>query len=116
MINIYMSVVNANSKEHFYDLVKNGKCIIDFHGEWCPPCVKLGKELDKIANSIPDVTIIKVNVNDLDDIAEALDVSTIPHIAFYDNGKLLPSSMKGISNYKEIIKTSKEVFKSSKKK
>lgn len=109
-----MSIVEATSNENFIELIKNDNCMIDFYGEWCSPCEKLMKNLDKINQEHPNVTIIKVNCNDLDAVAEKYQVTQIPHIAFYKDGKLHGEYMV-TSDHNEIIDKMKEIFQSDKK-
>lgn len=103
-------IYEAKSKEEFTALIrKNKKCIVDFYGSWCNPCKKLGANLNKITDEMKDVTVIKVDVNDLDDIAARYEVTTIPHVMFYHEGHLMPKGIK-TSEYTEVMEVAKDQF------
>jgi thioredoxin 1 len=106
-----MSIVEAKTKEEFTTYLKKyNKCIVDFYAEWCQPCNKLSDKLNKITEELKDINIIKVNVNDLDDIACKYNVTTIPHIMFYNNGKLEKQYLN-TSEYTDIIKFAHNIYK-----
>ncbi len=100
---------NNDDVEKFDILTKNCKlCVVDFYADWCGPCKKLGFELENklhlhknlvlnLANSddLNDIeklkskiAIVKVNIDVLDDLANNYQVSSIPHVIFFKNGKL----------------------------
>ena len=94
---------------------KYENCIIDFYGDWCSPCNKLSENLHKIIDEVKNVVIIKVNVNDLDDIASRYLVTVIPHIIFYTKGKL-DEKYINTSDYLDIINLANNIFNNSNKK
>ena len=105
-----MSVFEAKNKEDYVNLLKkHEKCIVDFYGEWCGPCTKLSGNINKITEELKNVVVIKVNVNDLDDIAEIYNVTVIPHIIFYHKGKLNEKYLQS-SDYQDIISLAKDLF------
>jgi thioredoxin 1 len=105
-----MSIFEVKNKEEYASLLKkNDNCIVDFYGEWCAPCMKLGGNLSKITDEVKNVVIVKVNVNDLDDIAERYEVTTIPHIIFYKKGKLMEKYLLS-SDYEDVINLAKDLF------
>jgi thioredoxin 1 len=108
-----MPVIKAENKAHFIELVKNDKVVVDFYGMWCEPCKKLLSNVDKILEKFPDVTFVKVDVNDLDDIAEEFKVESIPHLVFFKKGKLQTDYMQN-SDYNVIMSHMEKVFNSKK--
>lgn len=64
-----------------------GKVLVDFWAEWCGPCQMLNPIIDEIAAEKPDVKIVKVNVDEEIDLAAAYNISSIPAIMIFDNGK-----------------------------
>lgn len=105
-----MSILEAKNKEQFIEFIKKDKCMILIHANWCEPCNKLKSNLDSITEEIPDMTIVKVDVNDLDDIAYTFKVTKIPHIAFLKNGELQRDHFSGINDHNAICETAKEIF------
>lgn len=104
-----MTIIEVESNEHFVETVKTGQCMVDFFATWCGPCQNLFKNLHKIEEEFPDVTIVKVDVDNHDDIAETYKVKTIPHIIFYNDGKLQEKYLQ-TSDHNYIIEHMKDIF------
>ncbi|MGM9877080.1 MAG: thioredoxin [Bacilli bacterium] len=72
-------------KENLDDLVKEGKCLVDFYAQWCGPCKMLSPILEELEN---DIKIIKVDVDKLPKLAEQFRVMSIPTLVFFNDGKV----------------------------
>ena len=59
-----------------------GIYIIDFYANWCAPCRMLGEVLDSLEN----VNIIKINVDEHEDLARKYKVMSIPHMLWRKDG------------------------------
>jgi thioredoxin 1 len=105
-----MPVIEAKNPEHFIELIKNDRCIIDFFATWCAPCKRLGDNLAEISEKLDDITIVKVDINELDTVAQAYNVSIIPYIVFYK--KRLPRESMQTSNHLEIIEKAQKLYES----
>lgn len=64
-----------------------GKVLVDFWAEWCGPCQMLNPIIEEIASEKPDVKIVKVDVDEEIDLAAQYNISSIPAIMIFDNGK-----------------------------
>ena len=104
-----MAIVEAETKEQFIELIKNDKCVVDFFGTWCDPCKKLLGNMDKVAEAFSDVTIIKVDVNELDNVSEMFGVTVIPHLVFFKKGKLQKDYIQ-TSDHEVLIAHMKKIF------
>ncbi len=82
-----MSIIHA-TEENFYEKFKEGKVLVDFFAEWCGPCKMIAPILEQIAAERNDVTIIKVNVDEVESAARTYNIMSIPAILFFDNGVL----------------------------
>jgi len=56
--------------------------LVDFYADWCGPCKMLGSVLE----SMEDVSIIKVNVDEHPELATKFGVMSIPTIIIFKNG------------------------------
>ena len=66
----------------------NGAAVVDFWAPWCGPCRMMGPIVESLATKMAGkVKITKLNVDDSPDIAAKFNVSTIPTIIFFKNGK-----------------------------
>ena len=64
--------------------------IVDFWATWCGPCRMLSPLLDEIEEEMADkITVVKVNVDDADEIAMRFRIMSIPTLLFFKNGELV---------------------------
>lgn len=77
--------------------------LLDFYADWCGPCKMLSPVLHEIAEEKADVLKIgKVNVDEQMELAERFQVSSIPMMVLFKNGKAVAKSV-GYHSKKEII-------------
>lgn len=69
-------------EEKLEDLVKDGTHLVDFYADWCGPCKMLGSVLE----TMEDVDIIKINVDEHPDLATKFGVMSIPTMIVFKNG------------------------------
>ena len=74
---------------NFDELLQDGKLVIvDFWAVWCGPCRMLSPLLDEVEEEMADkVTVVKVNVDDADEIAMRYRIMNIPTLLFFKNGQ-----------------------------
>ena len=74
---------------NFAELLQDEKLVIvDFWAVWCGPCRMLSPLLDEVEEEMADkVTVVKVNVDDADEIAMQYRIMNIPTLLFFKNGQ-----------------------------
>lgn len=78
------------TSENYDSLIEQNKdkiIIADFWAEWCGPCKMLGPVLQEIDNENDNIQIIKVNVDEQQDIAVKFGVQSIPTMVVYKDGQ-----------------------------
>lgn len=83
--------------ENFDEEIKNGKVLVDFYADWCGPCKALGEVLETLEN----VSILKINVDEHQDIAMKFSVMSIPTIILFEDGNQLKKNV-GFMNKEEL--------------
>jgi thioredoxin 1 len=70
----------------FIEEVKSGTTIVDFWAEWCGPCKMVAPVLEDISEE-NNVRLLKINVDEETELADALNITSIPVIMLYNNGE-----------------------------
>ena len=72
-----MSVLQITDKASFDQLCSehaNKLILIDFHATWCGPCKQVMPHLPDMATDYPDVVVVKVDVDEADQLSEEFQV------------------------------------------
>ena len=88
-------------KENFKELIKE-KILVDFYANWCGPCKMIAPELEKVESS---VKVVKVDVDEHEELARQYGVMSIPTLILFDNGKEIKRTIGFIDreNIKKFI-------------
>ena len=87
-------------KENFKELIKEGVHLVDFYAEWCGPCKMMGPVLEGIEDKID---IIKVNIDEHEDLASEYRIMSIPTLIFFKDGEIV-NEIVGFTPEEELIK------------
>lgn len=89
--------------ENFDEVINNNKLVlVDFYAVWCGPCSMQKKVLDKISTSRTDFNILKVNIDESEDLAIKYAIDSIPTLMVFKDGKLMEKRV-GFSEENSII-------------
>jgi thioredoxin 1 len=66
---------------------KNKLVIVDFFAEWCFPCTMMAPIFERFAEKNSEVKFAKINVDDASDLSDQYEISSIPCIIFFKDGK-----------------------------
>ncbi len=79
---------------------KDKPIILDFYAEWCAPCKKLTPILEKITKDQEGkFKLIKVNIDNVPQLATALSVKSIPTLFLIYRGNVM-DQMTGVDDKK----------------
>jgi thioredoxin 1 len=66
--------------------------VVKFGAEWCGPCVHMEQVLDELASSVSgQVKIVRVDIDEMPQLASHYSVSTIPRIFLFQDGRVVSS-------------------------
>lgn len=88
--------------ENLEDLIKKGTVLVDFYAEWCGPCKMLSPILETL-----DCDVVKINVDEHNDLAVKNGVMSIPNVFIYKDGEL-KEKFVGFKSKEEIEKILKK--------
>jgi thioredoxin 1 len=83
------NIVHINSSNWESEVLKSDKPVfVDFWAEWCGPCRMVGPVVEEIAQSNSDkIKVVKLNVDENQDIAMKYGIQSIPSLLVIKNGK-----------------------------
>ena len=96
----HLEIVNEFEKEVQGELV-----IVDFYADWCGPCQMLAPVLEDLDKEV-NVKIVKINVDDIPELARQFRVMSIPTLLLFKDGKFVKKELgyMPIERLREFIK------------
>jgi thioredoxin 1 len=85
--------------------IGNNYTLVDFYADWCGPCKMLAPILEELKD---EIQIIKVNVDENEEVAMKYGVMSIPTLVFFKNGKAI-HQMVGFTNKEDLLDIIKEM-------
>ena len=94
-------LINYNN-EDFKELIKE-RVLVDFYADWCGPCKMLSPLIENISK---EIKVIKVNVDQYEELSREYGIMSIPCIILFENGKELKRNIGFLEEekLKEFIK------------
>ncbi len=86
-------------EDKFEDIIKDKKVLVDFYADWCGPC----KMISPILETITEVEVLKVNVDEFGELSQKFGVMSIPTLIYFENGTEKNKAI-GFKNKEEILK------------
>ena len=98
-----MEIIKANSQNFEEEVIKSEKIVlVDFYADWCGPCKMLSPIIDEVAEENDDIKVVKVNVDDSQDLAMKYQVMSIPTLVVIKNGSEINRSV-GLIDKAQIL-------------
>ena len=99
-----MMLVKDMNKENFQEeVVQSDKpVLVDFWASWCGPSRMVSPIVDEIAQERPDVKVVKVNVDQEQELALQFGVMSIPTLVVMKDGKVVNQAV-GVRPKEQIL-------------
>jgi thioredoxin 1 len=93
-----MKVIEGNQNNFEKEVLKSEKkVLVDFNADWCGPCKMLKPVIEEFAESQDEIKVVSVNIDDEEDLAEEYNVSSIPCLVVFEEGKEVKRNVGFIS-------------------
>ena len=84
-----MDANDTNFEEKVIEKSKKILVVVDFWASWCVPCNMLSPALEKAVDSYGDkAVLVKINVDECPEISNKFDISAIPAVKLFKDGKI----------------------------
>lgn len=84
-----MSIIHIENKEQFVNEVLHSEkpVLVDFFATWCGPCKMIAPVLEEVAEEREDVKVVKIDVDQVQELAIEYRVMSIPTLIVFRDGK-----------------------------
>jgi len=85
-----MGAANVTEQNFDNEVLKSDKTVlVDFWAEWCGPCKMISPIIDEIAEEQSGLKVVKVNVDESQQLAAKHNVMSIPTLLVIKNGEVV---------------------------
>ncbi len=104
-------IYQVKSIAEFDKYVKDSeKVVVDVYASWCGPCKMLAPVLEDASSQRRNITFLKVDYDDVNEVSDRYDVLVVPTILFFKNGKLI-GDCTGYRPLEDILQEIDRAFK-----
>lgn len=93
-------------EEDFAKIISEEDVLVDFYADWCGPCKMLSPIVEQVAQENKDIKVVKINIDQEQDIAIKYEIMSIPTLVVIKNGNETNRSVGliGKSDILELVK------------
>ena len=85
-----MSAISVNKNNFNQEVLNSDKPVLmDFWAPWCSPCRMVVPLIEEIAKERSDIKIVKINVDEEQELAMQFGVMSIPTLVVMKDGKII---------------------------
>ena len=99
-------VINLTNENYGDYIHGENPVVVDFWATWCGPCRMVGPVIDSLADEYEGkMSICKVNVDDMPDVASEYKIMSIPTVMIMKKGEIIDKAVgvRTKEEYKNMI-------------
>jgi thioredoxin 1 len=80
------SIINVKTLGEYSQILKNNRYVVaNFSASFCKPCKEIAPFIEELVVSYPNITFLKIDIEDASDIIDYHNITSIPFFKFYKN-------------------------------
>ncbi|AVQ22662.1 thioredoxin [Fusobacterium nucleatum subsp. nucleatum ATCC 23726] len=90
-----MAIVKGTKENFDAEVLKASGVVVvvDFGANWCGPCKSLVPILDEIVEEDPSKKIVKVDIDEQEELAAQYKIMSVPTLLVFRNGEIIDKSI-----------------------
>jgi thioredoxin 1 len=102
-----MAVREIKTSDQFYDYIdiksKYSYAVAYFTASWCGPCQHIAPKIPEIAENVPDVKIMKIDIDEHRKLSSKYNVLSVPAFLLFKRGSKTPIDQVNGANLKKLM-------------
>jgi len=89
-----MAYINVNKHNFQEEVLQSDRpVLVDFWASWCGPCRMVIPLIEEIAEEREDIKVVKINVDEEQELAMQYQIMSIPTLMVFKNGEITAQAL-----------------------
>ena len=89
-----MAYINVNKHNFQEEVLQSDRpVLVDFWASWCGPCRMVIPLIEEIAEEREDIKVVKINVDEEQELATQYQIMSIPTLMVFKNGEITAQAL-----------------------